>query len=107
MKQLLLPGAEELSGKFPLMCYWLQLASAYLNLDAARTLRSPSPSVSSNYAVPSSESSDDKIWRKYVRERETSPEEYKNVWHAGASNFQTRISTVFAFENSVQKVLFE
>ena len=54
---------------------WLQPASAYLKLDAAR--RSPSPSVSSNYAVPSSESSDDEIWRKYAGERETSSEDYQ------------------------------
>ena len=44
---------------------WLQLDSAYLKLDAAR--RSPSPSVSLNDAVPSSESSDDEIWQKYAR----------------------------------------
>ena len=48
---------------------WLQLASAYLKLDAAR--RPPSPSVDSNDAVPSSESSYDKFWRKYDRELET------------------------------------
>ena len=43
---------------------WLQLASAYLKLGAAR--RSPSPSVSSNDAIPSMEPSDDEIWKQAI-----------------------------------------
>ena len=80
---------------------WLRLASAYLKLDAAR--RSPSPSVSSNDAVSSSESSDDETWRKLARERETSPEDTQIVFASENSDQMVCFQIVFAFdpENSV------
>ena len=51
---------------------WLQLALAYIKLDAAR--RSPSPSVISDDDGSPSEFSDEDDWRKYTRE--TSSVEY-------------------------------
>ena len=78
MKQMLLPGAEELSADAPLLVQtqlglvgfsWPPPISSWTQ-QGGLPLR-PSALMQSLLL-----SSDDEIWRKYARKRETSPEDY-------------------------------